>query len=127
MKANELAQFEKYHAAVGAERYRVTAIKMRESGPQKVFILDKKDGVTIGFTPDEIAQRTPELKRLQARGENIYYTPMSADKHHILIDDLDRAEVGSPDCGWLQTCGYYRILARQFPSNHHCGEAGHPA
>lgn len=93
MKANELAQFEKYHAAVGAERYRVTAIKMRESGPQKVFILDKKDGVTIGFTPDEIAQRTPELKRLQARGENIYYTPMSADKHHILIDDLDRAKL----------------------------------
>lgn len=94
MKANELVQFEKYHAAVGAKRYRVTAIKMPENGGEpKVFIVDKKGGVTVGFTPDEIAQRTPELRRLQARGENIYYTPLSADKHHILLDDVNRAKL----------------------------------
>jgi hypothetical protein len=90
MKLQELKDFESYHAAVDADRYRVTSIKMKPDGSKMTFILDKKEGVTKGFTPDEIATRTLEMKRLQQRGENIYYTPLSDDKHHILIDDLDR-------------------------------------
>ncbi|AXC16240.1 traI protein (DNA helicase I) (plasmid) [Acidisarcina polymorpha] len=88
----ELQQFEKYHDAVQAERYRVTSIKMLPDGQNKIFILDKdkQTGVTRGFTPEEIAQRIPEMQRLQRRGENIYYTPLSDNKHHILIDDMNR-------------------------------------
>ena len=93
MKSEQLKGFEKYSDAVGAERYRVTSIKMRNDGSKQTFILDKKDGVTNGFTPDEIAQRTPEMQRLQKRGENIYYTPLSESKHHILIDDMNRAKL----------------------------------
>ena len=89
-KSEQLKQFERYAQAVGAERYRVTSIKMRQNGNQQTFILDKKDGVTRGFTPQEIEQRTPEIQRLQSRGENIYYTPLSEKKHHILIDDLSQ-------------------------------------
>ncbi|MEB0032149.1 RepB family DNA primase [Undibacterium sp. RTI2.1] len=48
---------------------------------------------TKGFTPDDMAQRTPEMQRLQKRGENIYYTPLSESKHHILIDDMNRAKL----------------------------------
>ena len=32
----------------------------------------------------------PEMLRLQQRGENVYYTPLSDEKHHILIDDMTR-------------------------------------
>ena len=93
MKSEQLKQFERYAEAVGAERYRVTSIKMREDGSKQTFILDKKDGITRGFTPQEIEQRTPEMQRLQRRGENIYYTPLSDKKHHILIDDMNREKL----------------------------------
>jgi len=93
MKSEQLKQFERYAEAVGAERYRVTSIKMREDGSKQTFILDKKDGVTRGFTPQEIAQRMPEMQRLQRRGENLYYTPLSDKKHHILIDDMNREKL----------------------------------
>lgn len=93
MKSEQLKQFEEYADAVGAERYRVTSIKMREDGSKQTFILDKKDGITQGFTPQEIVQRTPEMQRLQKRGENLYYTPLSDKKHHILIDDMSREKL----------------------------------
>ena len=80
--------FQRYAEAVGAERFRVTCIKMREDGTKQTFILDKRCGVTRGFTPHEIVQRTQEMQRLQERGENIYLTPISDNKHHILIDDM---------------------------------------
>jgi hypothetical protein len=82
-------QFREYADAVGAERFRVTCIKMHPDGSKQTFILDKRDGVTRGFTPQEIEQRTLEMLRLQRRGENIYYTPLSDKKHHILIDDMN--------------------------------------
>ena len=93
MKSEQLKQFERYAEAVGAERYRVTSIKMQADGRKQTFILDKKDGITRGFTPQEIEQRTPEMLRLQRRGENLYYTPLSDKKHHILIDDMNREKL----------------------------------
>jgi hypothetical protein len=33
------------------------------------------------------------MQRLQRRGENLYYTPLSSNKHHILIDDMDRGKL----------------------------------
>ncbi len=93
MKTEPVKQFEAYHAAVGADRYRVTSIKMRADGSKQTFILDKQDGVTRGFTPEALVQRTPEMLRLQRRGENLYYTPLSEAKHHILIDDMNREKL----------------------------------
>lgn len=93
MKSEQLKQFERYAEAVGAERYRVTSIRMHEDGGKQTFILGKKDGINQGFTPQEIEQRTPEMQRLQRRGENLYYTPLSDKNHHILIDDIDREKL----------------------------------
>lgn len=88
LKSKQLKEFEQYAEAVNAERYRVTSIKMLEDGSKQAFVLDKKDGITRGFTPEELKQRIPEMQRLQRRGENLYYTPLSEQKHHILIDDM---------------------------------------
>ena len=93
MKTEPVKQFEAYHAAVHADRYRVTSIKMRADGSKQTFILDKQDGVTRGFTPEALVQRTSEMLRLQRRGENLYYTPLSDTKHHILIDDMNREKL----------------------------------
>ena len=93
IKSSQLRQFEQYHEAVQAERYRVTSIRMLRDGQKRAFILDKQDGVTKGFTPAEIAGRTAEMQRLGRRGENLYYTPLSEEKHHILVDDMDRTKL----------------------------------
>jgi len=93
MRTKQHELFANYAHAVNAERYRVTSIKMRSDGTKQAFVLDKRDGVTRGFTAQEIEQRTPEMLRLQQRGENLYYTPLSDQKHHILIDDMNREKL----------------------------------
>lgn len=81
--------FEAYHAAVDADRYRVTSIRLDpQTGKQLVMILDKRAGETIGFTPDELRDRLNEMARLDARGENLYLTPLSAHHHHLVVDDM---------------------------------------
>ena len=87
-QAPQLTHFKQYHDAVGAERYRVTAIRLRENGTKSAFVLDKRGGSSVGFTTREIAWRMGEMQRLERRGENLYYTPLSAKRHHILVDDL---------------------------------------
>lgn len=61
---------------------------MDDDGTRKVLILDKKNGQSMGFAPDELIHKMPEILKLQKRGENIYHTPLSEDNHHILIDDV---------------------------------------
>ena len=84
----ESQQFERYIAAVNAERVRVTCIRLHQNGTKKAFILDKTDGASKGFTPQELQAHMPTMLRLQRRMENIYYTPLSSARHHILIDDM---------------------------------------
>jgi len=93
MKPEPLKQFERYAEAVGAERYRVTSIRTRDDGSQQTYILGQQNGETQGLTPQEIEQRTPDMQRLQRRGETLCYTPLSNAKHHILIDGMDRAKL----------------------------------
>lgn len=108
--------FLEYAKAVNADRYRVTVIRMDRDGSRKVFILDKKDGQSMGFTPDELVQKMPELLKLQNRGENIYYTPLSEGKHHILIDDVSPENVLR-----LQKDGYKpAAIIESSPRNFQC-------
>lgn len=84
----QVGAFLEYSKAVNADRYRVTSIKVEKDGSRKVLILDKKNGQTLGFTQEELLERMPEIQKLRQRGENIYYTPLSENQHHILIDDM---------------------------------------
>jgi hypothetical protein len=89
----ELEDFNAYHNAVNADAYRVTCIRMHEDGSKKTFILDKRDNESKGFTPEQMPQQIQTMLNLQKRGENIYFTPLSQDKHHILVDDMDAANL----------------------------------
>ena len=112
----ELEDFRKYAEAVNAERYRVTCIRMDEDGSKKTFILDKKGGMTRGFSPDELEAHMPEMLRFQRRGENIYYTPLSDDRHHILIDDMTRDSLKH-----LQEDGFRpAVVLESSPGNYQC-------
>ena len=108
--------FLEYAKAVNADRYRVTAIKITDNGERKVMILDKKNGQSRGFTPEEMLARMPELLKLLKRGENIYYTPLSDDRHHILIDDVSPQNVVR-----LQKDGYKpAAVIESSPNNFQC-------
>jgi hypothetical protein len=88
--ANELENFKKYHDAVGADRYKVTATEFPKDGPKRGFMVNGRDGAPDGFTPQEVEKKIPgRLMSLKEQGRNIYYTPISEKKHHILVDDLD--------------------------------------
>ena len=112
----EITDFRKYAVAVNADRYRVTCIKMDEDGGKKTFILDKKGGMTRGFSLDELEAHMPEMLRFQRRGENIYYTPLSDDRHHILIDDMTRESLKR-----LQEDGFRpAVVLESSPGNYQC-------
>ena len=109
-------EFARYFAALGAERVRVTCIRMREDGEKQAMILDKRDGVSQGFTPQELVAHLPEMLRLQARGENIYYTPLSETKHYILVDDMSRKRVSA-----MLSDGYKpAVVLESSPGNYQC-------
>ena len=108
--------FMEYAKAVNADRYRVTAIKMDTNGEKKVMILDKQNGESRGFTPEELLRRMPEIVNLARRGENIYYTPLSVQKHHILIDDVSPEKVMQ-----LQKDGFKpAVFLESSPGNYQC-------
>ncbi|MBD5648150.1 MAG: relaxase/mobilization nuclease domain-containing protein [Desulfovibrio sp.] len=108
--------FMEYAKAVNAERYRVTAIKMGANGEKKVMILDKQYGESRGFTSEELVSRMPEIVKLARRGENIYYTPLSEQKHHILVDDMSPENVLQ-----LQKDGFKpAVFLESSPGNYQC-------
>ena len=116
LDSTEAQQLEKYLAAVNADRIRVTCLRMEADGSRKGFILDKKGGVTEGFTPQELRARMPEMLRLQQRRENIYCTPLSEKRHHILIDDMTRENVEK-----LYADGFRpAIVQESSPGNYQC-------
>ena len=89
---------------------------MEQDGGQKAFVLDKKGGITRGFTPEEVARHLPEMLRLQQRGENIYYTPLSENKHHILVNDMSAESLIR-----LQKDGYRpAVILESSPGNFQC-------
>lgn len=112
----EVQQLERYLAAVNADRVRVTCLRMMEDGSRKAFILDKQGGMSKGFTPEELRTHMPEMLRLQRRGENIYYTPLSEGKHHILIDDMTKDSLDK-----LYADGFRpAVVLESSPGNYQC-------
>jgi hypothetical protein len=91
--ANELQNFKDYHEAVGAERYKVTATEFFDDGTKRGFMVNNRDGAPDGFTPEEVEKKMQRLLGLKEAGRNIYYTPISEGKHHLLIDDMDNVKL----------------------------------
>ena len=108
--------FKRYVYAVQAERVRVTCMRMSEDGEKRAFILDKQNGETRGFSPREALARIDEMRRIQSRGENIYYTPLSQARHHILIDDMSAQSVNKLRADGFQPA----VILLSSPGNFQC-------
>lgn len=74
------------HSFLGAEKYRITAIP--RSGHGYFRNLGRKGDTETFFTVDELVQKVMELRTLNARGYDIYITPIDTRYHYIVVDDL---------------------------------------
>lgn len=83
------AAWQEQSAALGAEFYRITVV---ERGPaarrMNVGKGKGKNGEEKFFTAEEVRDMIPKLEFWNARGNDIYITPIDADYHYILADDL---------------------------------------
>lgn len=98
--AKEIMDFEVVHAALGADRYRLTAKEDNPIGNEgRHFAYGKKDagadeltatGAFRGWTPEEVRNHMPQVVKTAAGGRyGTYVTPLSGDTHYILIDDVN--------------------------------------
>ncbi|MDL2263065.1 relaxase/mobilization nuclease domain-containing protein [Synergistaceae bacterium OttesenSCG-928-I11] len=76
-----------YADAVGAERFRVVVTEMTKGGT-KAFLFDKQNGGYEGKKKEELLEAISKFSAFSYYNKNIIVTPMSPDKHHILVDDL---------------------------------------
>lgn len=77
------------HGALQAPGYRLTLMSRVEGLVS--FNLGKERGPDGGekfYTPDEVQSLIPYLSAQNARGRNIYLTPIDPDHHYMVVDDM---------------------------------------
>jgi hypothetical protein len=74
------------HGFLGAEKYRITAVPRTDKGYFRN--LCRKGDTEIFFTVDGLVKKILELRTLNARGYDIYITPIDSRFHYIVVDDL---------------------------------------
>ena len=106
----------RYAKAVGAERFRIVVTEFTREGTQ-AFVLDRRNGGLSGKTLEELQGRVRQLEGYAAEHKNINITPMSKDKHHILVDDLTvgklaamKADGYSPSCVIESSPGNFQAI-----------------
>jgi hypothetical protein len=109
--------FNLYADAVGAERYRVTVTDLSEGADVKAFIHDRKNGGYEGKPRYKVLNDIPKFSSYIHYGRNIIITPISDDRHHILVDDLTEEKLGqmkedgySPACVIESSPGNYQAV-----------------
>lgn len=89
VKAKEYAINEQ-HKALQSPSYRLTLTARRDN--LQTYNLGKNkgpDGAEKFYTAQEVKSLIPTLSRQNARGYDIYVTPISDDHHYLLLDDSD--------------------------------------
>lgn len=104
--------------AIGAPSYRVTAMFQHEDGSKHGRNLCKNraapDEPERLWSKAEIIARIPQMTAENARGGNVYVTPVDPAVYHALLDDLDEAGVAA-----LEADGYRpAVVTETSPGNH---------
>lgn len=83
----------KQSGALGAPFYRVTCVGRGENTLRFNLGKDKSGGAEKFWSAAEVEGMIPRLRRENARGFDIYITPVDRDYHYILIDDVTEANI----------------------------------
>jgi len=82
------------HATLQAPAYRLTLTSRRDN--LKTYNMGKgrgEDGKERTYTAQEIAGMIPNLSRQNARGYDVYITPIDPQHHYLVVDDMTPATV----------------------------------
>lgn len=82
--------FERQHEALNSPHYRLTVVSRLESS--RKINLGKgqgEDGEEKKYSPDEVKRLIPQLRSYNARGFDIYITPLDPNFHYGVIDDIE--------------------------------------
>lgn len=100
--------------ALGSPSYRITAMHRREDGTKYGVNLCKVGEEERLWTAAEVVAQIPRMTAENARGGNIFLTPVDHSTHFALIDDLDAAGVGK-----MKADGYeFAAVLETSPGNH---------
>lgn len=75
--------FERYHQALGADRYKVVCRK-----GNLTMSFHAKCGARDGLEPNELGKKLARLVEMNEKGDFIYFIPISDDYHFILVSDV---------------------------------------
>jgi hypothetical protein len=101
------------HKALMAPLYRITMTSRREG--LKTYNEGKsKDGGEKFYTPAEITEMLSKLSRQNARGYDIYLTPIDEKHHHVLVDDVTEEALER-----LRADGYTPALVQRSSANNY--------
>lgn len=125
-EAKKRQVIEQQLSAIDAPAYRVTVMKLNAEG-KKIGInlgkIDEKSDIHVRnsaeksesetlFSKDQIKEMIPDLVEHNARGGNIFITPIDPKIHHVLVDDL------TPDTlAELRARGYDPALVQETSPN----------
>lgn len=86
----KLQAWQQQYEALQAPAYRITLTARRDNLQTYNHGKGKgQDGAEKFYTAAEVQDLLPQLSRQNARGFDIYITPISDDKHYIVLDDTD--------------------------------------
>lgn len=90
----KLDAWRQQHAALQAPAYRLTLTARRDG--LRTFNMGKgkgENGGELTYTAQDIAELIPTLSRQNARGYDIYITPIDQQHHYMVVDDMTPASV----------------------------------
>mgnify|MGYP002624947420 CR=1 FL=1 len=112
---SKVQQFEIYSNAVNADRYRITLQNDNNDNTSSVLILDSDhDGISRGYTQEQVMRAIPQISYYESKGDHAYFTPLSDNKHHILLDNITQENLH-----YLQEDGFIpNCILQLSPSNY---------
>jgi len=100
------------HEALQAPEYRLTLVPRDHAG--KPWVMGKKDDGEEFFTPEQVESLIPELRGKNARGWDIYITPIDPNNHYILIDDVNKKALNQLKQDGFKPC----VIQKSSTDNH---------
>lgn len=101
--------WDQQHEALQAPEYRLTLMGRVEGlGSFNVGKGRGPDGSEKFYAPDEVRNLIPYLSAQNARGRDIYLTPIDQDHHYMVVDDTTETSLGD-----LIAAGYRPALVQE--------------
>jgi len=92
------------HAALMAPGYRLTLVPRTKKDAKPYNMGRQKDGSEIQYSAAQVEAMIPQLRSYNARGYDVYISPLDPLYHHLLIDDVSQEKLDQIKATDFQPC-----------------------